>query len=52
VELLGGISSYGPKQVQRMGVAGVDLTSQLVAKAGAAPVVTASQGLIAGTCPK
>jgi hypothetical protein len=52
VELRGGISSYGPKQVQRMGVAGVDLTSQLVAKAGAAPVVTASQGLIAGTCPK
>jgi hypothetical protein len=51
VELRGGISSYGPKQVQGIGVAGVDLTSQLVAKTGAAPVVTSSEGVIAGTCP-
>ena len=51
IELQGGIVSYGPKQVQRMGVAGEDLTSQLVAKTAAAPVVTATPGLIAGTCP-
>jgi hypothetical protein len=51
VELRGGIDSYGPKQVQRIGVAGVDLTSQLVAKVGAAPVVTSSEGVIGGTCP-
>jgi hypothetical protein len=51
VELQGGISSYGAKQVQQMGVAGTNLTSQLVAKTAAAPVVTATPGLIVGTCP-
>jgi hypothetical protein len=51
VELRGGISSFGPKQVQRLGVAGQDLTSQLVARTAAAPVVTSAQGVIAGTCP-
>ena len=51
VELQGGITSYGPKPVQRIGVAGVDLTSQLVAKVGSAPVVTSEQRVIAGTCP-
>ena len=51
VELQGGITSYGPKQVQRIGVAGQDLTSQLVAKVGSAPVVTNEQKVIAGTCP-
>jgi hypothetical protein len=51
VELQGGISSFGPKQVQRLAVAGRDLTSQLVAKTAAAPVVTATQGVIVGTCP-
>jgi hypothetical protein len=51
VELRGGISSYGPKQVQRIGVAGVDVTSQLVAQTGAAPVVTSEEKVIAGTCP-
>jgi hypothetical protein len=50
-ELVGGISSFGPKQVQRLAVAGTDLTQQLVAKTGAAPNVTSSQGVIAGTCP-
>jgi hypothetical protein len=50
-ELRGGISSYGPKQVQRLGVAGTDLTSQLVAKVGSEPVVTQNEGVIAGTCP-
>ena len=51
VELQGGISSFGPKQVQRLAVAGRDLTQQLVAKTAAAPVVTAAQGVIVGTCP-
>ena len=51
VELQGGISSFGPKQVQRLAVAGRDLTQQLVAKTAAAPVVTATQGVIVGTCP-
>lgn len=50
-ELVGGISSFGPKQVQRLAVAGTDLTQQLVAKTAAAPNVTSSQGVIAGTCP-
>jgi hypothetical protein len=51
VELRGGISSYGAKQVQRIEVAGGDLTSQLVAKTAAAPVVTGEEKVIAGTCP-
>ncbi len=51
VELQGGISSFGPKQVQRLAVAGQDLTQQLVAKTAAAPVVTSTQGVIVGTCP-
>jgi hypothetical protein len=51
VELRGGISSFGPKQVQRLAVAGSDLTPGLVAKTAAAPVVTSAQGVIAGTCP-
>ncbi len=51
VELKAGISSYGPKQVQRLAVAGTDLTRELVAKTAAAPNVTSSQGVIAGTCP-
>ena len=51
VELQGGLSSFGPKQVQRLAVAGRDLTQQLVAKTAAAPVVTATPGVIVGTCP-
>ena len=50
-ELQGGISSFGPKQIQRLAVAGSDLTQQLVAKTAAAPVVTSTQGVIVGTCP-
>jgi hypothetical protein len=51
VELVGGISSFGPKQVQQLTVSGQNVTSQLVAKVGAAPNVTAAQGTIAGQCP-
>jgi hypothetical protein len=50
-ELVGGITSFGPKQVQKLAVAGRDITSQLVAKTAAAPVVTSEQRVIAGTCP-
>ena len=50
-ELTSGISSFGPKPVQKLAVAGSDVTSQLVAKVGAAPVVTNEQRVIAGTCP-
>ena len=50
-ELKGGISSFGPKQVQKLTVNGQDVTQQLVAKVGASPTVTASQGVIAGQCP-
>jgi hypothetical protein len=50
-ELVGGISSFGPKQVQQLSVSGQNVTQQLVAKVGAAPTVTAAQGTIAGQCP-
>jgi hypothetical protein len=46
-----GISSFGPKQIQRLTVNGRDVTQQLVAKVGAAPTVTSSQGVVAGRCP-
>jgi hypothetical protein len=51
VELVGGISAFGPKQVQQLTVSGQNATQQLVAKVGAAPTVTSSQGVIAGQCP-
>ncbi|MFN8223289.1 MAG: hypothetical protein U0R50_08625 [Gaiellales bacterium] len=51
VELKGGIRSYGDKQIQRLAVAGRDVTSQLVAKVGSAAPVGSSQGVVAGTCP-
>jgi len=51
VELVGGISSFGPKQVQQLTVGGQNVTQQLAAKVGASPTVTSSQGVIAGQCP-
>ena len=51
VELVGGISSFGAKQVQQLAVSGQNVTQQLVSKIGAAPTVTSSQGVIAGQCP-
>ena len=51
VELQGGISSFGSKAIQKLTVNGQDVTQQLVGKVGAAPTVTASQGVIAGQCP-
>ena len=50
-ELVGGISSFGPKHVQQLTVNGRDVTQQLVAKVGASSTVTSSQGVIAGQCP-
>jgi hypothetical protein len=50
-DIKAGISSFGPKQVQKLTVNGRDLTQQLVAKVGAAPTVTANHGVIAGQCP-
>ena len=51
-EAIGGISSYGAKQTQKIAVNGVDITKQVVAKLGtAAPEVTSAQTVIAGTCP-
>jgi hypothetical protein len=50
-DIKAGISSFGPKQVQKLTVNGQDVTQQLVAKVGAAPTVTAAQGTIAGQCP-
>ena len=51
-EAVGGISSFGAKQVQRIGVAGIEVTQQVVGKLGtSAPTVTAAQTVIAGTCP-
>ncbi len=52
VELVGGISSFGAKNVQKLEVGGIDLTQQLIGKVGAAPTVTAAQGTIAGQCPQ
>jgi len=51
VELQGGISSFGSKAIQKLTVNGQDVTQQLVAKVGAAPTVTASEGVVGGTCP-
>ena len=51
VELKGGISSFGPKQVRGLTVNGEDVTQQLVAKVGGEPNVTAAEGRIAGQCP-
>jgi hypothetical protein len=51
VELLGGITSYGGKQVQKLTVGGQDVTPQLVAKTGSSVNVTAAQGTAAGQCP-
>jgi hypothetical protein len=51
VELRGGITSYGSKPVQSVGVAGTDVTQRIVQLAGPAVNVTATQGVVAGTCP-
>jgi hypothetical protein len=52
VDIKAGISSFRPEaQVQKLTVNGQDVTQQLVVKVGAAPTVTASQGVAAGQCP-
>jgi hypothetical protein len=50
VDLVGGISSFGPKPVQSLTVAGQNLTQQLVSIVGT-PNVTRRRARSRGRCP-